>query len=148
MKSPFNIPPVYLFSGIITILLSFFLFPQYNLIHFPYNLTGLVIIIVSFYASGKAYDLFSKHKTTLTFNEPSVLVMEGIYKYTRNPMYLGMLLLITGISVSLGNMIGLVVPIIFFFIINFIFIPFEEKKMSKSFGNDYKEYCGRVRRWL
>jgi protein-S-isoprenylcysteine O-methyltransferase Ste14 len=148
MKSPVNIPPVYLLTGVIIIIITFFFLPQFNIIRFPFNLTGLPIVLIGLYLAGQAYELFSKYKTTLTFSESNTLVVDGIFNYSRNPMYLGMVSLLAGLSILFGNWIGLATPVLFFILIDRIFIPFEENKMRLKFGKAYEEYCRKVRRWL
>lgn len=142
------IPPVYFFSGCLFIIFSYWIAPQLNIIPFPYNLTGLLIIIAGFYPLGTAYKLFSKYRTPVTFDQSTNLVTEGIYRNTRNPMYLGMVALLLGLSVCFGNTIGLVIPVLFFLIINSVFIPFEEKKMESGFGEKYLDYKKKVNRWI
>jgi protein-S-isoprenylcysteine O-methyltransferase Ste14 len=147
MKS-IHIPPVYFLIGCLIIILTYWLIPQLNIIPFPFNLSGLPVLLAGLYPLGQSYKLFSKHRTPVTFDDSTSLVKEGIYKRTRNPMYLGMIALLAGLSISFGNVIGLAVPILFFLIIDRIFIPFEEKKMEISFGKDYHEYLSRVKRWI
>jgi len=63
-------------------------------------------------------------------------------------MYLGSLILITGVSIALGNLLSLLTPILFFLVINYLSIPFEEEIMEKKFGNKYLQFKQKVRRWI
>jgi protein-S-isoprenylcysteine O-methyltransferase Ste14 len=77
-----------------------------------------------------------------------VLVTSGPFRFTRNPMYLGLLLLALGIALYFGTLPFLVVVPLAFLLINFVFIPFEEAKMQRQFGAQYTDYRASVRRWL
>ena len=72
----------------------------------------------------------------------------GVFQFTRNPMYLGMTLILFGVSVCVGSMTAFVSPVAFFFISERRFIPPEEVVMENLFGENYLEYKRRVRRWV
>lgn len=78
----------------------------------------------------------------------SVLVISGIYAYTRNPMYLGVLLLLFGWAIYLGNFLSLIASLIFIIYINYFQIIPEERALESKFGSTYNTYKQRVRRWI
>ncbi len=80
--------------------------------------------------------------------EATVLINEGPYLLSRNPMYLGMILMMFGLAVSVGTLPFYLSAIAYFAIINFVFCPVEEEKLEKAFGDEYREYRKRVRRWF
>ena len=80
--------------------------------------------------------------------EPTQLVLSGPYRITRNPMYLGLLLISIGCFLAVESLWFVTPPVIFFWLINFRLIPFEEQLMKKHFGAEYDAYRQRVRRWL
>jgi protein-S-isoprenylcysteine O-methyltransferase Ste14 len=89
------------------------------------------------------------HKTTFEPGEnPSSLVVECPYSYSRNPIYLGLLLVIAGVAITLSSLTALVAPLIFYLVVNSIVILFEEKKLLKNFGPSYESYRKSVRRWI
>jgi len=94
---------------------------------------------------------FRKAQTTINPVNPessSSLVATGIFSKTRNPMYLGVLLILTAWAIYLANpftVIGLVVFVLY--ITRFQIIP-EERVLTGIFGKDFKDYCSRVRRWI
>ena len=92
--------------------------------------------------------LFKKYKTSYKFEESTYFIKEGLYKYSRNPMYLGMVMLLLGIAIYLGNLASLISPILFFVVMDRMFVPYEEKKMENTFGEAYLDYKKQVRRWL
>lgn len=143
-----NFPPFYFFGFIILDLLFYFLLPQLNKIPLPYNLFGIVILVPGLYILKKSSNIFNRNKTTFLLEKPSVFVQNGFFRITRNPMYLGSLILIFGLAISLGNLAGLISPLLFFFSINWLCIPHEETLMERTFGSRYLAYKQRVRRWL
>ena len=148
MKPKIIIPPVFLFTSLLIIVIIYFLMKNFNIIRFPYNLLGIALIIFGILIVGKSKQLFIKHNTPHSYEKSTTIVEESIYKYSRNPMYFGMIVFVLGFSVCFGNIIGIIIPFIFLYIINFVFIPFEEKKMEATFGKQYLEYKSRVRRWI
>lgn len=142
-------PPTYFYFGILLIILLNYFFPIKKLISYPYILFGILLIIIGIILNIWAWALFVKNKTTQNpYKIPDLLVVEGVYKVTRNPMYLGMLVILLGIAVLLGSLMGFIIPIIFFIIINWFFIPIEEINMKKKFDDKYIEYKTNVRRWI
>jgi len=94
---------------------------------------------------------FRRAETTVNPMKPgstTSLVVSGIYRYTRNPMYLGFLLILLGWAVVLSNVLALVVLPMFVVWMNCFQISPEERELASLFPNDYAQYRGRVRRWL
>ena len=95
--------------------------------------------------------IFRKAKTTVTPLHPdktSTLVTMGIYQYTRNPMYFGLFLVLFSFSLYLQNLASMfVLPVYVWFISKYQIMP-EEEALQKVFGDDYKNYQDRVRRWI
>lgn len=83
-----------------------------------------------------------------TFNEPGKLITDGWFRFTRNPMYLGFLLILLGAWLLFGTATPVVGPLAFGIIANFWYVPFEERAMQAKFGAAYLAYQQRVRRWL
>jgi len=105
---------------------------------------GIFIIAIAMYA-------FRKARTTVDPTNPkraSKLVIAGIYKVTRNPMYLGMLLMLLGFAVRLGNLYTLPVVALYIWYITSYQIKPEEEALKKLFGQEYINYCIKVRRWI
>lgn len=137
-----------IFSLLMGIVCSGFGFRHY--IQYPYNLTGLVLLITGISIAQSGKNLFHKTGTNVnTFDKPEKLVTEGIYRFSRNPMYLGFVIALTGIAVLYqGSISSLILLFFFFLIVNRWYIRFEEKLMSEIFGEEYFEYCKRSRRWI
>lgn len=94
---------------------------------------------------------FKKAKTTVNPINPektSKVVTTGIYRYTRNPMYLGMLLLLFAFAIYLNTASPWLIPVLFVWVITVSQIKREEQTLEKLFGQDYVMYKQAVRRWL
>lgn len=94
---------------------------------------------------------FFVSKTTIDPLNPSKvskLVVNGIYQYTRNPMYLSMLLILLAIAVYLSNAFNVLIAATFVSYMNKFQILSEEKALVKKFDKEYKQYCILVRRWF
>jgi protein-S-isoprenylcysteine O-methyltransferase Ste14 len=76
------------------------------------------------------------------------VISAGPYRLSRNPMYLGILAILAGATLTMGSIPGLIAPVGFFLLINNIFIPYEEHSMRKLFGQNYEQYEASVRKWL
>ncbi len=146
-KTP-GIPPFYFILCLILSIFFKFIFPDLGLIPFPYNLFGILVISLGLFFIIWSGGLLKKHNTPHDFRPSTCLVTEGPYRLTRNPMYLGMTLVLLGVSLFLGNLISFISPLAFLIIINFMFIPIEEKKMLDTFGDKYLEYSKKIRPWI
>lgn len=106
--------------------------------------TGLVIALLG-------VGSFRRAKTTVNPLRPeaaSTLVVSGIYGLTRNPIYLGLLLLLLGWAVFLANALTFVFPVAYIPLMNRVQILPEERALAAKFGDDFAAYESRVRRWL
>jgi protein-S-isoprenylcysteine O-methyltransferase Ste14 len=143
------VPGSTLGASIITAIVLHYLFPIATIIPFPYNLLGLVIVGLGVYLAFQSVRLLISHNTTFEAGgNPSSLVTRRPYSYSRNPIYLGFLLIALGTATSLSSLSAFIAPIIFFLVVNTIIIPFEENRLQKNFGNEYEKYKASVRRWL
>ena len=109
-----------------------------------FNLTGFLIALSGVRA-------FRQAQTTVNPVKPdsaSSLVSTGIYRFTRNPMYLGMLFSLGGWGLFLGSFYSLVGLAIFVVYMNRFQIRPEERALKQLFGNDFSAYCSQVRRWI
>ena len=76
------------------------------------------------------------------------LVTHGPYALTRNPMYVGMVTITLGVALLVGAPLLFAAPVLLFLLDNFVIIPFEEAKMERQFGDAFRAYKARVRRWI
>ena len=117
---------------------------QHNQFALFFLIVALIIIVISIAK-------FIKIKTTISPlkpNKTSILVDSGIYKHTRNPMYLGLLLILFSLFLYLKNFLSfLVLPLFVIYITKNQILP-EEKVLENLFGEQYKKYKNKVRRWI
>lgn len=94
---------------------------------------------------------FRRRRTTLDPRDPAKtarIVSDGIYRVSRNPMYLGMALALAGVALWFASLPGLTLTALFCVWINELQIKPEERILLDRFGDEYRDYMGRVRRWL
>ena len=143
------VPPVYLLITLLLMGLMNLYFPVYEAILPPVAYSGFVLIIVGITMAAISAGMFKKADTGIEpFDEATVLVTGGFYRFTRNPMYLGMFLMLLGVGWLLGS-IGALLPVpVFILIIRNNFVLGEERFMEASFGQQYLDYKSKVRRWV
>ena len=94
---------------------------------------------------------FRRARTTVNPTRPdtaSALVSTGIYRLTRNPMYLGLFLVLAGWAVYLSNAVAFAGPLLFILYINRFQIAPEERALAAKFGTSFDDYRRRTRRWI
>ena len=120
-----------------------------RIIQAPYRYAGLVIAVLGLALILWAAFHFRRAGTNIRPYLPSTaLVVSGPYKFTRNPMYLGMAGILLGAAVYMGSITPFVVIPAFMALITERFILPEEAKLEAAFGQAYLDYKARVRRWL
>jgi protein-S-isoprenylcysteine O-methyltransferase Ste14 len=134
---------------ILLILSMLFYFIPIKISLFPYNYLGIILILFGGLLNIWSDQLFKKVKTNIKYHKtPSKLLISGPFKISRNPIYLGMFLILLGVVILIQNPLSLIFPIIFIIIIEKRYIPIEEKNMKKTFGKQYLNYKNKVRRWI
>lgn len=130
-------------------ILLHFTFPLLKIIPYPYSLIGIILIITGFLITLITNFILLKRRTSIKpFDAPSVLIVSGSFRFSRNPIYLGMTLILLGVATILGSLFPFILTIIFVIIINKLFIPIEENDLERLFGEKYLEYKTKVRRWI
>tara|TARA_B100000609_G_scaffold178203_1_gene157233 strand:+ start:99 stop:551 length:453 start_codon:yes stop_codon:yes gene_type:complete len=145
-----KIPPPII--AILFAVLIFYFSDSFAYVDLPFKIYfSLFFVLLGFFITFSSARNFKKKETTVNPIKPeeaSQLVTDGFFKITRNPMYLGMLLFLLGLSIYNGLIVGLVfLPLFVGYITFFQIIP-EERAMIKIFGEDYKAYMKKVRRWI
>lgn len=96
-----------------------------------------------------AWALFRQANTPICPSEvPVKFVATGPYRFTRNPMYCGLLAFLVGVGVAVGTWPVIIAPAVFFVAMTRYFIPLEEQRLEAQFGEAYRDYCQKVRRWI
>ena len=145
-------PPIVALIGILLIFLS----KDYILILYLHphlqNTLSILFLIIGFMIIFSATKEFKKSETTVNPMKPETstsLVTSGIFKYTRNPMYLGLTSILLASCFYFSSLLGFIVyvPLFILYITVFQIIP-EEEAMKGLFNDEYLNYCSKVRRWI
>ena len=123
-----------------------------DLIQLPnQTLFSILILFIGIFILIIPISKFVKSKTTIDpikFKKVNNLVTSGIYKYSRNPMYLGLLMVIISTSIFYLTIFSITTPFIFYFWINKFQIEREEIFLTKKFGQKYIAYKSKTRKWI
>lgn len=143
------LPPAIFLAGLFAQVLIHLAVPVAHLVTGWWRLAGIPPILAGFAIAAASEGRFKRVRTAVNpFGQPSTLVTTGPFAYTRNPMYVGMLVIQVGVAVALGSLTPFLVPPVLGWILSVRFISMEESRLERTFGDDYIEYRGRVRRWL
>lgn len=116
-----------------------------------YRNTVLAVIlgVAGFGIMMQAWWLFKKFETAICPSAvESRLVTTGVFRFTRNPMYLGMIMMLLAVALGVGSLTFYLVTAVYFLIIHCAFCPYEERKLEEVFGDAYAKYRKSVRRWF
>ncbi len=113
------------------------------------NIIGIALIIVSLLFPVYAFKALEKSKTTHKVSKPTTAIVSvGIFRYSRNPIYLSGFILFIGISFITNSLIMLILIIPLFFVIREGVVKREEKYLEWKFGEEYLDYKKQVGRWI
>ncbi len=116
---------------------------------FSHHWAGVAIGIAGFILMMWSWGLFKRQRLAICLPEKtSHITKGGPYRFSRNPMYLGMVLMMLGLALYEGTVPFYLSAIGYFVILRFVFIPYEEDKLAKAFGDEFAHYTSRVRRWV
>ena len=146
---PKILPPTLLLVSLMLMFGLHFLFPAVQMLPALGNLAGLFPFGLGILINIVADRQFKQAKTTVKpFEESNELVTTGLYRFSRNPMYLGMVLILLGLAILLGSLTPFSVLTVFVWWIDVQFIRHEEQMLATQFGQDWLEYKAQVRRWI
>jgi protein-S-isoprenylcysteine O-methyltransferase Ste14 len=138
-----------LYVAIVLIIVLHVLIPGAQIISSPWRYLGLLPVLMGAALNLLADQAFKQHKTTVKpFEESTFMVTSGVFRISRNPMYLGFVLLLTGIVILLGSATPWLVVAGFPVLMESLFIRIEEVMLEAQFGSTWLEYKQRVRRWF
>jgi protein-S-isoprenylcysteine O-methyltransferase Ste14 len=141
-------PLLYFLTLLVGLLLSYF-FPYHLLENGIAVFIGLSITLFSFLILRKAVRQLNKHKTTINpSGKTTSIVSEGIYKYTRNPMYISFTLFHIGISIAFNSWLSFLLLVPLLPLVQKGIIGKEEKYLTQKFGEEYLMYKSMVPRWF
>jgi len=149
MQAKRTMPTTYLLISIVVMTVLHSLFPAMRIIPPLWNLLGLVPLALGVIINLVADKAFHKANTTVKpFEESSALITQGVFRDSRNPMYLGFVLILIGIAVLMRSLTPYVVVLAFAILIDRMYITVEERMLAEKFGTEWEEYRQSTRRWL
>jgi protein-S-isoprenylcysteine O-methyltransferase Ste14 len=149
MKTRPILPPTYLLVALFGMLILHFIFPGYNLVPPIWNLLGFCPLITGVVLNLIADSAYRRAGTTVKpFQESSALLTDGVYRYSRHPMYLGFVLILLGVAILLRSLTPWIILPIFVVLMERVFIQVEERMLEERFGSTWLAYKKKVRRWI
>ncbi len=143
------LPPVFFLGGLLLQWGLHFFLPIARLIPEAWTVLGAILIVAGIAVMVLGDRQFKKVSTAINpFDRPSVLVTSGVFRVSRNPMYLAMIVILIGGALAWGTLSTFIVPPALALLLSRKFILMEEAALSQAFGEEYDGYKGRVRRWL
>ncbi len=142
-------PTTYLLISLILIILLHFLFPIAALVAPPWNLLGVIPLVLGVALNLIADGAFKQRGTTVKpFDESAVLITDGVFRISRHPMYLGFVLVLLGVALLLGSTSPYMIVLAFAVLMDIGFIRMEESMLEAQFPQEWLAYKSQVRRWL
>jgi protein-S-isoprenylcysteine O-methyltransferase Ste14 len=143
------LPPIYLYCAMALLFALHILIPGPQIVPSPWRYLGIIPLILGSILNVAADQAFKRHKTTVKpFEVSTSLITNGVFRFTRNPMYVGFVLLLAGAALLLGSVTPWIVVIVFPFLMELRFVRTEEAMLEARFGETWLAYKQRVRRWF
>lgn len=144
------LPPILFLGFLITIPGICWALGSPHTISYPINLVGVVFLLTGLGIAIYHSRLFKRlGANIMTFGEPTKIVKSGMFRYSRNPMYLGFVVALFGAALLFQAAIASFLMVaVFWLITDRWYIRFEEAEMLKKFGEEYKNYCNQTPRWI
>ncbi len=144
-------PPIIMLLMALLMWLLHFKMPIYQFNNSFTFYIGILFILLGITLDVKSLFDFKINKTTISpisLNNATALVIEGFYRISRNPMYLGMLFILLGVASLFASLSCFLLVPLFVFLINHLQIKAEEAVLEEKFSIAYIKYKRKVRRWL
>jgi protein-S-isoprenylcysteine O-methyltransferase Ste14 len=142
------LPTTWFLSALVIIPILHLLLPGARWLPFPWTLVGALPVLVGVGLNLSADAALKRYGTTVKpLEETTALITEGVFGISRNPMYLGMILILLGLAILLGTASPLPVVLVFALLLQTAYVRPEEQKLARTFPRAWPEYRSRVRRW-
>jgi len=149
VKQSGPLPPTYWTVALVLTIGLHFVFPIYRYIHWPWSSIGIAIALFGGWITLQADSVFKRRGTTVKpFEDATELVTDGPFRISRHPMYFGMTMILLGVAILLGSVIALAPAVAFAVAMQVRFIPAEEASLERVFGEAYRAYAAKTRRWV
>ena len=148
MFTKLNPPAIYKSLIVLMIVISLAL-PATRVIPFPVNLAGIALFLIGARMALSAKKQFQEKNIPIRPQDtPTALDTDGAFRYTRNPMYLGIAIGLAGLAVLMCSYVNFAVPVVFLVVMDIAFVRYEEDLLEAQLGDEYLAYKSRVRRWV
>ncbi|HCL48373.1 MAG TPA: protein-S-isoprenylcysteine methyltransferase [Rhodobiaceae bacterium] len=142
-------PPLMVLAGILAQLLIGYVAPVQPILNETWQYIGVGLMLFGFAVILLVARGFRKNETTIIPDgQPSTLMENGLFAYSRNPIYLGMAIFLLGSALAVGHIWAFAIVPVFVLLVQQIWIVKEEETLEAEFGQIYRNYKMRVRRWL
>jgi protein-S-isoprenylcysteine O-methyltransferase Ste14 len=149
MKDKRMLPPTYLLVAIVLMLVLHFLLPVYKIVPIPWSVLGLIPLACGIALNLVADRAFHQAQTTVKpFEESTALITTGVFRISRNPMYLGYVLILVGVALIVRSLTPYAVILVFAILMDRGFIRVEEQMLEREFDQAWLDYAQKVRRWV
>lgn len=149
IRRPLVVPAAWLLLAVVAMVLSDKYLPIARIPLPGAHLAAQALLIISLSVFALSVWQFHRSRTTVDPRaEATNLITTGVFRYSRNPVYLAMVLLLSAIAVRLGSASAWLFVVVFVWIIQSRQIAWEEQQLAAKFSDAYAAYCQRVRRWI
>ncbi|MBN1434449.1 isoprenylcysteine carboxylmethyltransferase family protein [Candidatus Fermentibacterales bacterium] len=143
------LPPDWFLVAVLLSVILHLVVPLKRVLSFPWCAAGLVPVAAGVWLNLAADRAFKRSGTVVSpFETPFRLVTGGVFRISRHPMYLGMVLILLGVALLLGSVTPFAVPVMFGLLVERLFVGQEEQTLQRQFADDYLRYRRRVRKWI
>ncbi len=140
-------PPNYLYIAFLLMLALYLFFPGARVITYPYHLTGMLFIVLGSLLNVAADRAFKENNTMVKpLLDASFLITGGVFRLSRNPMYLGYVLILLGIAFIMGTASPFIIVLLFALLMDRVFIKHEERRLEAIFAETWFQYRSKIRR--
>ncbi len=142
-------PPIYFAVSLALMVTLHYLAPIHQLLPMPFKYAGVPLVLGGICIAAVAARAFTRVGTPVVpFEKSTVVVTNGLFRFSRNPMYLGMIMALLGVAMLLGSAAAFGPIPIFAWLVYHQFIHPEEQFLEELFGEEYSAYKRKVRRWV
>lgn len=144
------VPPDYLLVFVILEFVLHYFFPLIQIVYMPFNYIGILFVGLGIFLNN-IWVYFVLKKNKISFNvshAPNKFISTGPFKFSRNPTYFGMFLILLGTAILLGSFTPFFMPFLFLILTDKFTIQKEEKILAKRFPKKFLNYKKNVRKWI